>query len=340
MSMEKRRLNRIAAALCALACLLLCGCTQKPADKSFLAMDTVMTVTAYGKGAQAAVESCRSEVLRLEGLFSATDGQSEVFAANSAGSAQLSAETEELLRLSLELCALTDGALDITLRPIMRAWGFTDGNYRVPDAFELEQLLENTGCERVSLENGSVFLPAGTELDLGATAKGFTADRLAGLLRDAGVESALLDLGHNIQLVGTKPDGSDWRIAVQDPFGAGYAGTLSVSDCAVVTSGGYERYFTDGDGRTYCHIMDPETGAPADSGLASVTIIGDSGLLCDGLSTAVFVMGAPRALELWRSRTDFEMVLIAQDGEIILTAGAAEIFTAADENARITVAER
>ena len=158
-------------------------------------------------------------------------------------------------------------------------------------------------------------------IDLGGIAKGYTGDILTEYLKGEGVQSALLDLGGNIHAIGAKPDGSSWRLGIKDPDGSGNLAVLELRDKAVVTSGGYERYFEGEDGERYCHILDPETGKPADSGLVSVTIVGDEGWLCDTLSTAVYVMGAEEAGQLWRTRGGFEMVLLSEGGELLVTAG-------------------
>lgn len=338
--MEKRRLTCFLAAICAAA--LLCACAPQRAEETFLAMDTVMSVSVYGENAREAALACRAEIGRLEELMSVTDEQSAIYAINHAEGrpTQTGGELAQLLSRVLELCARTEGALDITIYPVVCAWGFTGGEYRVPSDEELAQLLSLVDYTAVSVSGETVALPAGAELDLGSAAKGYAGDRLAGLLTGMGVESAILDLGHNIQLIGAKPDGSNWAIAVQSPFGGDYAGVLSVSSCAVVTSGGYERCFTDGSGAVHHHIIDPATGRSADSGIASATIIGKSGLVCDALSTAVYVMGAEKAAELWRASDDFEMVLVLNDGSLAVTEGIAPAFTPADENAAVTVVTR
>ena len=178
----------------------------------------------------------------------------------------------------------------------------------------------------------------GVELDLGAVAKGYTGDQLMALLAREGIASAIVELGGNVQALGTKPDGSPWRVAVRDPAGDGSVGVVEVVDQAVVTSGGYERYFEE-DGVRYWHIIDPATGWPARSGLASVTVVGESGLLCDGLSTALFVMGREGALEHWRQHRDFEAVLVSEDGSVTITAGLEGRFTPADPARPLTVAQ-
>ena len=293
----------------------------------FFAMDTYMAIRAYGADGEL-LESAAALVEGLEAELSATSETGAVRVLNRTGSAALSEDAAYLLRRALDLCAATDGALDISIYPVVCAWGFTtaDEDYRVPERGEIEALLEKVDYTRVSLDGGEVSLPSGTEIDLGAVTKGYTGDRLSTLLRSGGVESALLDLGGNIQTVGTKPDGSDWRVAIQNPEGDGVLGVIPVSDKAVVTSGGYERYFIDDEGRLWWHIMDPATGYPARNGLISVTVVGNEGLYCDALSTALFIMGVEKAIAFWREYRDFEMALVTDGGELLLTPGLAEIF--------------
>lgn len=197
----------------------------------------------------------------------------------------------------------------------------------MPSDSEITELLKNVGYERVHMEDGSVWLENGIMLDLGAVGKGYAGDLAAQILRDNGITSALLDLGGNIQTIGKKPDGSFWKLGLQDPFSEGTLGILEISNKAVVTSGAYERYFIGEDGKRYGHIIDPVTGYPAENGLASVTVIADEGRLCDALSTSLFVMGADRAMEYWQLHQNFDMILITEDGEIYLTDGIADMFT-------------
>ena len=299
--------------------LLLCGCSeQKEQSITVFAMDTVMTMTVYG-GDNKTLQNLTQEVQRLEGLFSSEKTGSEISLLNQNGSAELSFDTCELLRQSLEICRMTDGALDITVYPLTKAWGFISGDYRVPDEEESAQLMSLVGYDKAWLKDGAAWLKGGAEISLGSTAKGYTGAVLSKLLKDEGISSAVLDLGGNIQTVGSRPDGGEWRVGVKSPDG-GILGVLSIRDMAVVTSGGYERYFEQ-DGQIYWHILDPKTGYPADSGLASVTIVGSDGTLCDGLSTAVFVMGRERAQELWRQWGGFEMLLLDSEGTIYITEG-------------------
>ena len=195
----------------------------------------------------------------------------------------------------------------------------------VRSALSAAALLERVDYRQAALEGDRLTLPEGVELDLGAVAKGYTGDQLMALLAREGIASAIVELGGNVQALGAKPDGSPWRVALQAPEG-GYAGVLEIVDKAVVTSGGYQRYFEQ-DGEIYWHIIDPAQGRPARSGLQSVTIVADEGTLCDGLSTALFVMGREEALDFWRTRNDFECVLISEDNTVAITEGLEESFS-------------
>ena len=296
-----------------------------------------MDLTVYG-GPDGVLTGAEELIRSLEAEFSVTDPESGVSRLNAAGYGPVSTETAEVLETALTLSERTDGAFDCTVYPVLRAWGFTTGEYRVPSQAELDSLLPLTDWRKVNVSAGSVTLGNGQKIDFGGIAKGYAGDRLIALFREAGVTSALVNLGGNVQTLGTKPDGSLWRVAVKDPRGEGYAGIVETADRAVVTSGGYERYFEE-NGRTYVHILDPKTGFPASAGLLSVTVMGERGILCDGLSTALYVMGEERAAELYRGSGDFDMVLLTEDGRILLTEGLADCFTPAGEwaDAEITV---
>ena len=319
-------MKRTLAALTLLT-LLLTGCGETKGTVSLFAMDTYMELTASGTGAQAALEEAAAEIRSLDQLLSVTDPDSDVYRLNQTGSAQVSPDTAELLEQSLALSAGLGDAFDLTIYPVSRAWGFTTGSYQVPSDAELQALLPLVDDSRVTLNGTAVTLPQGAELDLGAAAKGYAGDRAVSILRDRGISSALLNLGAStICAVGSKPDGSPWRIAIQDPeHSEDFAGILEITDQAVNTSGGYERFFEQ-DGQVYWHILDPTTGAPARSGLLSATAVTEDALTGDILSTALFVMGPERAEAYWRSTGGFEYVLIGTD-RIYLTEGIADRFT-------------
>lgn len=319
-----------AAAACAVAAgLSLTACAgiqgrMEEYSKSFFAMDTYMTFTLYDdsvQDAQAALEDAQGRVEELEALWSVTDEGSDIYAVNHGGGRPVTVheETASLLSFALEMAKATEGALEPTLYPVLTAWGFTTGENQIPSADEIGRLLESVGYDKVILKADSVMLEDGMMLDLGAAGKGYAGDEAARLLEERGVTSALLDIGGNIQAVGSKPDGSDWRLGLRSPFDEGVLGILRVSDKAVVTSGNYERYFIGSDGVRYGHIIDPDTGYPVDNGLVSVTIIAGEGKLCDALSTSLFVMGLEPAVGYWKAHPDFDVILVTESKEIYLT---------------------
>lgn len=302
------------------------------AETELFAMDTYITVTVYGEDtgkAETALSQAADMFMRLERLWSVTDRDSDIYALNQSSGQPvvMSDETVQLISFALQMAEETGGSLEPTLYPILTAWGFTTETNRVPSATEISTLLEAVDYTQVRLEGNSVCLADGMMLDLGAVGKGYAGDLVSQVLKENGIESALLDIGGNIQAVGSKPDGSPWRLGLRNPFDGGNLGVLEVSNLAVVTSGNYERYFVGEDGKWYGHIIDPATGYPVENGLASVTVISEEGRLCDALSTSLFVMGLEDASDYWRQHKNFEMILITVDGEIYLTDGAAEIFT-------------
>ena len=341
----------LAGVLAAGAVLTGCGGEKEVSSQSsqVFAMDTVMLLTVYGDQAQQGLDQAEQTIQKLEKLWSATDENSEIWALNHSGGnwVELSEDTREILSRGLELCALTDGALDITAYSAVQAWGFPTGVYRVPDEAELERLVGTIDYTQLELDEqtGQARLPGGMSLDLGAVAKGRLGEVLSQDLKELGVTSALLELGGNIQTVGTKPDGSRWRVGIQDPNSqeGGYLAIVEVADQAVVTSGDYQRYF-EKDGQTYCHIMDPATAAPADSGVDSVSIVGSDGTVCDAMSTDFFVMGEEKGAQFWKDHPelDFEAIFVSRDGTIAVTEGLEEHFTLADgyQDREVTVIRR
>ncbi len=317
------------------------GTQAKEAEQSFYAMNTFMRVSAYGENADEAVGQVRQRIMELEDMWSVTDENSDIYALNHGGSATVGIYTSELVSFALDIADRSGGALDPTIYPVLTAWGFTTGENRVPSESELSDLLKSVDYHAVSVSENTISLDEGMMLDLGAVAKGEASDEAARILRENGIQSALINLGGNIMTVGGNTDGSGWRIGVKNPSGEGNVGVLTLLDCAAVTSGSYERYFTAEDGTVYGHIIDPESGYPVDNELLSATIISSSGLLCDALSTAVFVMGTERAETFWRAQSadlgGFDMLLITKSGEVIITEGAAERFTLSDKSLTLKV---
>lgn len=306
--------------------MVLTGCkSYNQADiktSEFFAMDTYISILAYGENAENALDNCRKEIKSLDSQLSVTNPDSEVSRINGLKGQRisLSNDADKIITAALELSEKTKGALDISLYPVVTEWGFTLGEYKIPSEKALSELMKNTGYEKISCKDGFLTMPEDFRIDLGAVAKGYGSDRAIQILKEKGITSALVNLGGNIALLGSKPDGSDWSVGVQDPFGEGYACIVKASDRYIVTSGNYQRYFEE-NGKRYCHIIDPKTGYPVDNGLASVTVIGNSGIICDGLSTALFVMGEQGAADFWREQGDFEMIIVTEDKRVLATEG-------------------
>jgi len=308
-----------------------CSSSQETelSETGLFAMDTYMTLKANGKNADSALKKAENRIRELESELSVTDENSDIAKLNKSGGqgATVSDDAAALISAGIEYGKLTSGALDITVYPVLAEWGFTTGEYHIPDKSKLDELLEYVDYSRIEVDGSNVTLPEKSMIDLGALAKGYTGDEIIKILRENGADSAVISLGGNVQTLGSKPDGSDWRIGVKDPFSTDRDFcVLSVCNKAVVTSGNYERCFTGDDGKVYWHIIDPADGRPADNGLVSVTIIAESGLMCDALSTSLFIMGTDKAVDYWKMRGDFDMILVTDDSSVLYTEGLSDCF--------------
>ena len=262
-------------------------------SRELYAMDTVMNLTAYGPNASAALEASVSEINRLDSLLSISSEKGEIYRINADKEGTVSEDVNALLSRSLEE--------------------------------ELEELLSHVDYKQVDLENSTVTIPEDVRLDLGGIAKGFTSSRVMDIFRENGVTSGIISLGGNVQALGHKPDGNMWRVGIQDPHDLNSTfAVVEVADQAVITSGGYQRYFEE-NGQTYHHIIDPRTGYPAENGLISVTIISADGTLADALSTSLFIMGPEEASSFWKKHRDtFDAIMMKEDGTVMVTAGLAD----------------
>lgn len=305
--------------------ILFLGCAERrPNEAFFFAMDTYFSLSVYGD--EDVLDEAERLVKRIEDTLSVTDENSPTFRLNAEGVSEENALLASLASRCIELGILTGGAFDITVYPSVRAWGFTTDAHHVLTKEESDALLPFIGYDKISVSGNIVRLPEGTQVDFGGVAKGYCSDELVRLLRERGVESGVLSLGGNVYVLGQKPNGSKWKVAVNDPMGNGYVGVMEAEDKAVVTSGIYERYF-EKDGVKYGHIIDPFTARPVESDLISVTVVGKSGTLCDALSTALFVMGADKAIAFLQT-ADVDAVLVLQDGSVRITPGLDGNFSA------------
>ena len=304
------------------------------ASRDIFAMDTYMTVQCYGDQCEEAADAAVLEIERLDSLLSVGNPESEIIMLNGSGSAVLSDDSAAMVEEALSIYDGTGGAFDITVYPLMALWGFIDGNPAVPDEDALHETLSKVGSDKLHYETAekSLTLGDGQGIDLGGIAKGYTSDRLMEIFAKYQLRSAMVSLGGNVQLYQTKPDGSLWRCGIRDPFAGqdsnALLGVLSARDCAVITSGAYERCFADENGTIYHHILDPKTGYPAQSGLSSSTIVSKSGMLADALSTACYVSGLDGAIKYWQTRSgDFDMILVTDEKEVYITKPLQENFS-------------
>ncbi|WP_458408075.1 FAD:protein FMN transferase [Anaerotignum sp.] len=299
-------------------------------EATTFAMDTIMTFTVIHEDGDEIIIDAEQEIRRLENLLSVTVENSDISRLNAAAGKEaldMHVDTQVLLQAGKTLGEKTNGMFDIAISPIVKAWGFTEEEHHVPTQAELDALLPLSDPADVILKEGTAYLQKeGMAVDLGGIAKGYASDKVAELLKEKGVESAIFSLGGNVYGIGTKPDGEKWEVALANPLDANdYCGLISIENQATVTSGGYQRYFEE-NGKKYHHIIDPATGYPAESGLLQVTIISESGMEADVYSTALYVMGLEKALEFWKANGGFEAIFVTEAGEVIATEGADACF--------------
>ncbi|MBQ7718651.1 MAG: FAD:protein FMN transferase [Clostridia bacterium] len=306
-----------------------CAATENSSNehkKTVYAMDTVMEIKAYGDNAEEAINEAEKEIFRLERLFKRDSEESDVYKLNKYKKAVVSADTADVVKKALDISEATEGAFDISIAPLTDLWGFYTKEYRVPSQKKIDSVLPQVNYKNIGVDGNFAVISGNSEIDLGGIAKGYLSEKITEGFRKAGVTSAIVSLGGNIQTLGNKPDGGKWQVAIQNPDSDNsYIGILSVSDMAVVTSGGYRRFF-EKDGKIYHHIFDTKTGYPANGGLKSVTIVCFDGTRADGLSTALFVMGLDRGTEFWRADKGFDAIFLTDDNKIFVTEGIESMF--------------
>lgn len=302
-----------------------------PASKEFFAMDTYMEVDAYGDNGEKAVAKAEKEVIKLDSILSTGKSTSEISKLNKNKKQVVSADTMSLIKESIKISKETNSAFNPTIYPLMELWGFTTKNYYVPKDNEIKPLLNHMDIDNIKIDeskNEVSFKDSNMKIDLGAIAKGYTSSKIIDIFKENNIKSGMVTLGGNVQVLGKKPDGSLWKVGIQNPIGEDeYLGVLQTSDKAVITSGGYERNFTK-NGKIYHHILDPSNGYPSNNGLISVTIISSDGTLADALSTSLFVMGKDKAIDFYKkSNYNFDFILYTSDNKLIISDGVEDIFS-------------
>jgi thiamine biosynthesis lipoprotein len=328
--------------------LLPAGCTKAPAAQSEFVMGTVCTVNLYDRGTPALYRKIFARLRELEGIMSANREGTDLDRVNlnaGAGPVPVPAELIQVLSTAADYAERSGGAFDPTIGPLVKLWGIGGETPRVPGEEEIREALDLVNWRDLVIDGAArtVFLKRpGMALDPGAIAKGYAADELVRILREAELPGAIIDLGGNIFAYGRKTgeglgEGDEpWRIGIQDPLAERgiYIGVLELRDKSVVTSGVYERTFEEG-GKHYHHILSVQDGFPVDNGLLSVTIIADHSIDADALSTSAFTLGYDRGRALIESLPGAAGIFIFEDKSVRGTPGALEVFTLRDKNYRI-----
>ena len=335
--------------------LLLTSCslgnTPAPEDKPVEGEDYMMGTTilqkVYGTDAQKAVAETVIRLKEIEELMTINVPGGDINRLNEAAGKSkvvLSPETLTILETAKRYAALSDGSFDVTVGPLVKAWGIFTDHPRVPPQDEINRLLQLVDYRTLTIDmtSSSARLDKpGQVVDLGGIAKGYAGDEAIKIYKSHNVISAYINLGGNVVVLGGKPDGSPWRIGIQNPRAANglYIGVLKVKDKAVVTSGNYERYFEKNNVR-YHHIIDTKTGYPAESGLISSTIVTDVSMNADALSTATFVLGLDKGMKLVKNLKGVEAIFITKDKKVYVTEGLKNSFTFDDESREFKYAEK
>lgn len=325
-----------------------CGDSETAAVTSEdFALDTIINQEVYGDNAQEAADAVSAEINSLDDLWSVESDDGDTVKLNSnagQGYVEVDPKTIYLLQEAKRISELSDGAaFDITVAPIVNAWGICTDDPQIPSAETIEDLLPLVNYQDVLIdaENNTVALAKeGQMIDLGGIAKGYIGDLAIDTYKEYGITSAFINLGGNVVVLGNKPDGSTWKVGIQDPRGdtTDIIGYVEVSDEAVVTSGDYQRYFIE-NGKRYCHIIDPTTGYPIDNGLMSVTVIAASSADADGLAKAI-VLGLDEGMDLIENYDGAEAIFITTDKEIYVTSGLTDIFHFEDASNEYTYVQK
>ena len=317
------------------------GCRkEESAEFTGFSMDTVISVKLYGGN------SPDSVLQDVSGIFTETEQVLSRHIESSPVSALNRGETVAgekwfitLLSKNLYLSEETDGLFDPTVGPLIDLWSIGSGNEKVPSEEALADALSHVSYERIHVSSENITIEPGTVLDLGASGKGAVLDRVRDFLCGTDTKGAVVSAGGSILLYGSKNGSRDFTVAVRLPDGgtSDYLGVLTLQETCVSTSGSYERYFTE-DGVRYHHILSPESGFPAETGLVSVTVVYPDGTMSDLLSTAVFLLGEEEGLKLLYGH-QAEGVLVTEDGRVIVTEGLKDRFRLTEEGYTLEVYE-
>ena len=314
---------------------------EAPMDRTEFVLGTVCSIRLLDGASKIALELAFKRLFEIEATMSVNTLGTLVGSVNEAAGIQPVKVPQDVLDVTLKAlhyARLTDRAFDPTIGPVVKLWNIGLEGERVPEPWEIQEALPlvDAGLVQIDEQASTIYLPKeGMLLDLGGIAKGYAADEVGRILAEHNVKAAVIDLGGNVKVVGRKPDGSKWRIGVQNPSDSrgAYIGIASLGEGAtVVTSGIYERYFVDTDGRSYHHIFDTRTGYPVEGDLFSVTVISRSSIDADSLSTAIFAMGLQEGMALVEKLDDVGAIFIDSANRIYVSSDISGLFTLTDKS--------
>lgn len=307
--------------------LLLSGCSSQPepTDFDYFYFDTSINIKVYEQLNEEKITTIDKEIDSLlndlENRYSTTITTSEISQLNAKGTLEVSDEFLEILNSSIEMCTQTNGIYDPSSGTLINLWSINNKNH-MPSSAEVDDALSYVGCENIQISGNQVTIPSGYKLDFGSSIKGYAGDKIEEIIRENGIESALINLGGNVQAVGKKYEQEDFVIGIMKPEVNNLVNEnvalMPIDDKAVVTSGINQRFF-EVDGKVYHHLIDGNVGYPTDNGLASVTIVTDIGLEADILSTATFLLGLEDGYNLIQSLDGVEAVFVTTDKKIYQT---------------------
>lgn len=336
--MKKKGIVIAVVAVLVLATVIVCDSLfNQTASDTFLAMNTTVSAEITGLKSEVALAEVKEKILWLdEKLLSRTNESSEIYAVNN-GKTEISDELIMLLTILKEIEQESGGAFCVGVAQLTDLWGIGTDNARVPDETEIKAAIEN--CYDWQIDGNTVYLPEGVKLDLGAVGKGEACDHVNSTVSFKNCKESVVAVGGSVLLHSTVPKAL-FKVGIRDPLGEAteYCAVLEIGEACVSTSGNYERFFEDENGKRYHHIFDPSTGYPADSGLMSVTVVTQSGTISDALSTACFVLGIEKSLPLLE-RYNAQAVFITEDKQIITTYGELEDETITVTNDEYTLGE-
>jgi len=317
------------------------GCQDKESEivnntkisSSEFLLDTHVTINLYGTEDESLLPEIFGEIQRLENILSVhVEGSDLDLLKENAGikPVKVSEDTIKIFEKSMKYSKLTNGLFDITAGPLIDLWGIGTQSAKIPNQNEIKEAIKLIDYNKIKInkDEGTIFLEdEGMIANLGAIAKGYIADKVEEKLYKLGLKSAIINLGGNVQLIGSKPDGTLFRIGIQDPdeTRGGNIGVYTGKDVTIVSSGDYERFFVE-DGVRYHHILNPKTGFPVETEIKSVSIITEESFEADALSTSVLLSGWDKGINIIENLNNVEAIFINKNHEVYVTEGLKENF--------------